>query len=392
VLAGLVVLAVGLTAIGVAPARAQPAPPAAPPTDPPAAVPPVAGPVPPPGPVSPGGPVSATEAAPPASAPPANATEAVPPANAPPANATEAAARLATVQREAEALTEQWHAAKDDLAARKAALGPLRAAVEPARAAVAAAHADEERFRVQIDAVALATFETGNLDQFNALLASGSAQDFIDQMSTLETVTAEQRAALDQLRVVVDRSARAQDVAAAAVARVQAAADAAAAAERELGTRKRDADARIDQAEQLLARLDPQQRRARLGPDESAPTGPITGTGLGVLALRAAQIQLGKPYRYGAEGPGSFDCSGLTMWAFKRAGVTLPRASRSQAAIGRAVSWDELQPGDLIFYYSPVSHVGIYAGDGKMINAPQTGDVVRYSTVSSRAFSGARRL
>jgi cell wall-associated NlpC family hydrolase len=310
----------------------------------------------------------------------------------PPATAAGAAAQLAIVQREAEALTEQWHAAEDDLTARKAALGPLRAAVEPARAAGTAARADEERFRLQVDAVAMATFETGNLDQFNALLASGSPQDFIDQMSTLESVTAEQRATLEQLRVVVDRSSRAQEAAAAAVARAQAAADAAISAERELGDRKRAADARIEQAQQLLARLDPQQRRARLGPDESAPTGPVTGTAVGVLALRAARIQLGKPYHFGADGPAGFDCSGLTMWAFKRAGVTLPRASRSQAGIGRTVSWDELRPGDLVFYYSPVSHVGIYAGDGKMLNAPQTGDVVRYSTVSRRAFSGARRL
>ncbi len=375
-LAGLVIVTVGMTAVGIAPARAQPAPPGAPrPGSPLPGSPAAAG-------------VPAATGAPVAEAPAAEAPAVAPP----PANAAEAAAQLATVQREAEALTEQWHAATDDLTARTAALGPLRAAVEPATAASTAARADEERFRVQVDAVALAAFETGNLDQFNALLASGSPQDFIDQMSTLETVTSEQRATLDQLRVAVDRSSRAQQAADAAVARAQAVADAAAAAERELGARKRAADTRIEQARQLLARLDPEQRRARLGPDESAPAGPITGTGVGVLALRAAQVQLGKPYRYGAQGPGSFDCSGLTMWAFKRAGVTLPRASRSQAAIGRAVTWDDLQPGDLIFYYSPVSHVGIYAGGGKMINAVQTGDVVRYSAVSSRGFSGARRL
>jgi peptidoglycan DL-endopeptidase CwlO len=315
-----------------------------------------------------------------------------PDATVPPATAADAATQLEQVQREAEALTERWHAAKDDLTARKAALGPLRAAVEPARAAVAAARAEEETFRVQVDAVAMTAFEAGNLDQFNALLASGSPQDFLDQMSTLETVTADHRATLDQLQAVIDKAARAQAAADAAVGRAQVAADGAAKAEQELGARKRDADVRIDRAEQLLAQLDPQQRRNRLGPDVSAPIGPIIGTGVGVRALRAAQVQLGRPYRYGAEGPGSFDCSGLTMWSFKKAGVNLPRSSRSQASIGRAVSWDELQPGDLIFYYSPVSHVGIYAGGGKMINAPQTGDVVRYSKVSSRAFVGARRL
>ena len=95
--------------------------------------------------------------------------------------------------------------------------------------------------------------------------------------------------------------------------------------------------------------------------------------------------KLGKPYQWAATGPNSFDCSGLTSWAFKQAGVTLPRSSSQQATVGKSVKWADMQPGDLVFYYSPVSHVGIYAGDGKMINAPQTGDVVKYQTVSSSA-------
>jgi cell wall-associated NlpC family hydrolase len=111
-----------------------------------------------------------------------------------------------------------------------------------------------------------------------------------------------------------------------------------------------------------------------------------------VVALREAATQLGKPYVWGAEGPNSYDCSGLTSWAFARAGVTLPRSSSQQALVGTPVSWNNLQPGDLVFYYHPVSHVGIYAGDGKFINAPESGDVVRYQTLSSVAFSGARRL
>ena len=101
-----------------------------------------------------------------------------------------------------------------------------------------------------------------------------------------------------------------------------------------------------------------------------------------MAALRAAATQLGKPYVWGAEGPSSYDCSGLTSWAFARAGVTLPRSSSQQALVGTPVSWNNLQPGDLVFYYHPVSHVGIYAGDGKFINAPESGDVVRYQSLS----------
>lgn len=313
-------------------------------------------------------------------------------AQPPPGNAAGAAAQLEQVQHEAEALTEQWHAAKDDAAARRAELETLRAAVEPARAAVDAARANEERYRQQVDAVAMSTFESGNLDQFNALLASDSPQDFLDQMSALETLSADYDIALRDLLAVVDQTARARADADAAAARAQAAADAAMQAERDLDIRRRDAEMRIAEAERLLERLTPQERRDRNGPEEDGPSGPITGSGVGVDALRAAQSQLGKPYRWGAEGPGSYDCSGLTSWAFQQAGVTLPRSSREQARVGRAVSWDDMRPGDLVFYYSPVSHVGIYAGEGKMINSPHTGDVVKFQTVSRRSFSGARRL
>ena len=310
---------------------------------------------------------------------------------APPGNAADAAAQLEQVQREAEALTEEWHAATDAVTARQAELETLRAAVEPARAAVDAAKADEEAYRRQIDVVAMSTFESGSLDQFNALLASGSPQDFLDQMSALETLSADYRAALEQLTEVVDTTARAQADADAATARAQAAADEATRAEQDVAARKKDAEIRIDEAERLLAQLSPEQRSDRNGPVEDL-LGPITGTGVGVAALKAAQTQLGKPYKWGAEGPGSFDCSGLTSWAFQQAGVTLPRSSSQQARVGKAVSWDDMRPGDLVFYYSPVSHVGIYAGEGKMINAPQTGDVVKFQTVSRSAFTGARRL
>ncbi|QJY49569.1 NlpC/P60 family protein [Pseudonocardia broussonetiae] len=311
---------------------------------------------------------------------------------APPDNATDAAAALEQVQREAEALTEEWHAATDELTARKEELARMTAAVEPARQAADAARAAEEEYRRQVDALAMSTFESGNLDQFNALLASGSPEDFLDQMSVLEMLAADQRIALEQLVAVVEDTEDAQAEADAATARAQSAADAAAAAEQEVAARKRDAEMRIEEAEALLERLSPQQRADRLGPGVDGPSGPISGSGAGVVALRAAITQLGKPYQWGAEGPGSFDCSGLTSWAFSEAGVTLPRSSSAQSGVGRAVGWDDMQPGDLVFYYSPVSHVGIYAGDGKMVNAPQTGDVVKYATVSSSAFSGARRL
>ena len=336
----------------------------------------------------PGQPAAPAPAPAPGGAAPAPAAPAAP--STAPTNAADAQKQLDQVQRDAEALTEQWHASSDEVRARKQEVEKLQAAVGPAQALAAAARSDEESYRKQVDVITMATFESGNLDQLDALLAARSPQDFLDQMSALETISSEYRTVLTTLITKVGEADRAQADAGAAVARAQAAVAEAASAEQQLGERKRDADARIATAEHLLRALSPSERRDRNGPTVSAPA--ITGTGIGVAALRAAASQLGKPYRWGAEGPGSYDCSGLTSYAFARAGVTLPRSSSQQALVGTPVSWNEMQPGDLVFYYSPVSHVGIYAGDGKFINAPQSGDVVRYQNVSRSAFSGARRL
>ena len=101
------------------------------------------------------------------------------------------------------------------------------------------------------------------------------------------------------------------------------------------------------------------------------------------LAIQAAQGQLGVPYRYATSSPGvSFDCSGLTHYAWGKAGVYLPRNSRAQAAATPRVPAAAAQPGDLIFYYSPISHVGIYLGGGQLVHAPNSGTVVKVSSVS----------
>lgn len=322
---------------------------------------------------------------------PAAADPPPPPAPPPaPTTVTGAQAQLDQVQQQAEALTEQWHAAQDNLAARRQDITKMQAAVGPAQAIAANAKADEENYRKQVDVVAMATFESGNLDQLDALLAARSPQDFLDQMSALETISSDYKDVLDTMTAKVDDANRAQSAAAAAVGRAQAAADQANQAEQDLSARKRDAEIRIGQAEQMLNSLTPAQRRARNGPFVLAPT--IIGAGIGVAALRAAASQLGKPYVWGAEGPRSYDCSGLTSWSFAQAGVTLPRSSSQQALVGTPVSWNNLQPGDLVFYYHPVSHVGIYAGNGLFINAPESGDVVRYQPLSAANFSGARRL
>ncbi|HVL81403.1 MAG TPA: NlpC/P60 family protein, partial [Actinomycetota bacterium] len=108
-------------------------------------------------------------------------------------------------------------------------------------------------------------------------------------------------------------------------------------------------------------------------------------------AVETAAAQIGKPYQWGAAGPNSYDCSGLTQYAWKAAGVSLPHSSRAQYSSLPKVSKDELQPGDLVFFGSPIHHVGIYEGGGVMINATQTGDFVKRSSIHRKDYAGAAR-
>ncbi|MFC5950588.1 C40 family peptidase [Pseudonocardia lutea] len=109
-------------------------------------------------------------------------------------------------------------------------------------------------------------------------------------------------------------------------------------------------------------------------------------------ALSAALAQVGKPYRYGAAGPSAFDCSGLTSYAFKSAGVSIPRTSRAQSTVGTPVSKGALQPGDLVFFYKPVSHVALYIGNGQVVHASTSGQPVKIASLDAMPFSGARRV
>ena len=111
----------------------------------------------------------------------------------------------------------------------------------------------------------------------------------------------------------------------------------------------------------------------------------------GEVALAFAKEQLGDKYKYGAAGPDKWDCSGLTMKAWAEAGVRLPHNSAQQYKTGTKVDKADLQPGDLVFFYSGPSHVGIYAGDGEIIHAPRPGKKVTYIKVSSMPWKGARR-
>jgi cell wall-associated NlpC family hydrolase len=152
---------------------------------------------------------------------------------------------------------------------------------------------------------------------------------------------------------------------------------------------RNDVNRRLVEAQGLLNTLKAQERAAVLAaartPGTSGPGGSVACNGFAASApdgrtkavLNFACAQIGDPYVWAADGPGTWDCSGLVMRAWQQVGVSLPHSSRMQATYGRRVLLGDLQPGDLVFFHSPISHVGIYLGSGMMVHAPRTGDVVK---------------
>ena len=214
----------------------------------------------------------------------------------------------------------------------------------------------------------------GYLDQ----LVSGQ-NDALDAMRAAQLTLKEQRANLQAARSQANAAlaAVAKDEKAAAAADAQVRASLAQ-AKGELG-----ALVAADQARRAAADSARSAAALRASRSRSGSFGPAPPVGHGAsAAVQAAMAQLGKPYQWGGAGPNSFDCSGLTMWAWRAGGVSLSHSAAAQYSETAHVSLADIQPGDLLFYYSPISHVGIYVGGGQMINAPHTGDVVRYAPIT----------
>ncbi|HQR27372.1 MAG TPA: NlpC/P60 family protein [Nocardioides sp.] len=170
-------------------------------------------------------------------------------------------------------------------------------------------------------------------------------------------------------------------------------ADQVAGAEKQAAAAKATVDRDLSEAQDLLAKLKEEERQALLsrGAGTTRLPSDVPASGRAAAAVRYALAQVGDAYVYGAAGPSAFDCSGLTMMAWAQAGVGLPHSSSAQFGSGPHVSSGDLRPGDLVFYYSPISHVGIYIGNGLIVHAANPGAGVRVAGVFSMPYSGAVR-
>lgn len=310
-----------------------------------------------------------------------------------PGDAPAAVRQLAELNRQAEALTEQWHFARDQLDARRAELERASADAVAATAAGDQARAVQDQYRGQVDRLTNASFQGARLNRLSALLVSDSPQEFLDQMSALDMLATDNKEALDRLTGAVAQAAQAERAASDAAARASQAEGDAARLEGDLTRARGEMDRQIRVVRQRFDALSGTERASYRSIGDINVRINVVGSGVAARALQAALTRQGLPYVYGADGPNSFDCSGLVKWSYTQAGMSgLPHSSRQQAQLGRSVSRSQLQPGDLIALYSPVSHIGMYVGDGRYVNAPQSGDVVKVSAVPWGDVTALRRI
>jgi len=210
-----------------------------------------------------------------------------------------------------------------------------------------------------------------------------------DQKKIIQTSAAQQHTLLDRLiarQAELERQAREREAAARRARQAAAAAEAA-----RIAAAAAAEQASLRQQSGLVQQASDSFAGAPVTPAPTAPAPTPSGGGGAATAVAEAYRQLGKPYVWGAEGPDSFDCSGLTQWVWAKGGVHLPHYTGDQWNAGRHVSRAELIPGDLVFFHADLDHVGVYIGNDQMIHAPHTGTVVRVENVWWSSFQGAVR-
>lgn len=331
-------------------------------------------------------------AAPPALAEVAPSALALPADPIVPPNASPTVQALAEANARAEAATEASLGAQDQLRVRRAEADRTHREADAARGRADTARAEKDRAFVGVDQLTRAAYQGGDLDQLSALLGSGSPGAYLDKVSLLDSVSTQNQAQVQRFLDAAAAADSAQHNADShALDATRSASDAQRTADDAAG-RKALADRDVAAATAALHAAKPAELAALRGPSMArvAPTS-VVGSTLAIAALRAALSQQGKPYVWGATGDDTYDCSGLVQWAYRQVGIELPRTAAAQSEIGTPVNPQDAQVGDLVFFGSPVSHVGIYVGNGHMLNAPQSGDVVKVANVQHNLV-GIRRI
>ena len=334
--------------------------------------------------------------------------------------ADDAMAKLNELSRQAEQTTEAMHSAQLDLNGKLAAQRAAEKKHADDQAAVDGAKAKLATFQTAVNKLAAATYMGGRVDGMEAMLTAGSPQGLIDKMAVQRLMATQMREQMAGFRVAGEQAAKAEQVSAKSAADAKSAAEQAAAVRASLQSKQSQLQVQIAVVKSQYMSLSPGERTALAepgpvpaaapapgapapdavppgapppggqAPGEAPPPGGMPGPqpgGVGggdrATVVQAALTQVGSPYVWGGAAPGGFDCSGLVMWAFQQAGISLPHSSQAQAHGGQPVALSDLQPGDVLTFYSDASHAGLYIGDGMMIHSSTYGVPVRVVPMNS---------
>jgi peptidoglycan DL-endopeptidase CwlO len=326
--------------------------------------------------------------------------------------AEDAMAKLNELSRQAEQTTEAMHSAQLDLNQKLKAQQAAEKKHVDDQATVDGAKARLAMFQSAVNKLAAATYMGGHVDGMSAMLTAESPQGLIDKLAMQRLMATQMRTQMASYRVAGEQAAKAEQASAKSAAEAKTAAEQAAAVRASLQSKQSQLQVQIAVVKSQYVSLSPQQRDALADPgpipaaapapgapapdalppgappggqapgDAPPPSGMIPGLlpgggGDRGTVVQAALTQVGSSYVWGGAAPGGFDCSGLVMWAFQQAGISLPHSSQAQAQGGQPVSLSDLQPGDVLTFYSDASHSGIYVGDGMVIHSSTYGVPVR---------------
>lgn len=335
----------------------------------------------------------------------------------------DALAKLNELSRQAEQTTEAMHSAQLDFKEKLAAQRAANKVHADDQAALNAAKVQLATYQSAVNQFATTTYMGGRTDGLDAMLTAGSPQQLIDKLAVQRVVSADMAVRMERYRDANEQADRAEQASAKSAAEATAAAERAAEVRADLQSRRSRLQLQIAVVKSQYMSLTPGQRVALAapGPAPEAPPGapapeaipgltpgvmpglppadalppideaePPTGAGepppiggdapggeRAATVVQAALTQVGTPYAWGGSGPGGFDCSGLVMWSFHQAGISLPHSSQAQANGGQPIALSDLQPGDVLTFYGDASHSGIYVGDGMMVHSSTYGQPVQ---------------
>jgi cell wall-associated NlpC family hydrolase len=301
-----------------------------------------------------------------------------------PATPAQAEPDIEDVQKRVDTLFHEAEQASERLNDAKLELAELRRDLVSLEADQDRQHGRLEAAREDLQESIVSQYEGQHLSALGAVAVADDPDAFVSSLSTMTAYNELQGQLFDSFATeakALDLRARATGQRADEVAKKQ----------EQLAAEKKTIDSKLAEAEELLDRLEAEEREALLSRGSVRLPSGVDASGRAAAAIRYAMAQVGKSYVYGAAGPNSFDCSGLTMMAWAQAGVALPHSSSAQYGSGPHVAASALQPGDLVFYYSPISHVAMYIGNGLIVHAANPGAGVRVSELYSMPYVGAVR-